>query len=260
MLVYPQLTTGALSQYPVTKKRTSRTVVNTAADGSRVTYADPAGGTLEWQLAYAGLSDAELAELQAFHATAEGSLNAFTFVDPTANLLSWSEDLSNAVWTLAPLLTVSGGVADPFGGTAGWQAANAGAGPQSITQTLSAPAGYLYCFSVYLQSAQAGTVTLLSGANSASYPVGPAWSRVSLARNGDPTASSIAFGIELAAGAASHVFGPQVEVQAEASRYKTSTTGGVYQNARFQNDVFQFTTTDVNRHSATVTIFYANHL
>ena len=260
MLVYPQLTTGALSQFPVIKKRGSRTGVNTAADGSRVVYADPAGGTLEWQPAYSGLSDTELNSMQTFHAAAEGSLNGFTFVDPAANLLSWSEDLSNSAWALAPLLTVSGGAADPFGGTAGWHVNNGGAGPQSIAQTLNAPAGYLYCFSVYLRAAQAGTVTLLSGANRASYTLGPSWSRFELARRGDANAASILFGIELPAGSAVDVFGPQVEAQGAASLYKTSTTGGVYENARFLDDAFQFTSTDVNRHSTKVTIFYANHL
>ncbi|SPE39714.1 conserved hypothetical protein [Candidatus Sulfopaludibacter sp. SbA3] len=260
MLVYPQLTTGALSQFPVIKKRSSRTVVNTSADGSRVVYADPAGGTLEWQLNYSGLSDGELDALETFHAAAEGSLNGFTFVDPTANLLSWSEDLSNSAWSLAPLLTVTGSIADPFGGTAGWLANNAGGGSQSITQTLNAPAGYQYCFSVYVKSAQPGTVELLSGANSASYSVGSNWNRVAIARSGDPTAASITFGLQLAAGGAMDIFGPQVEAQGSASRYKTSTTGGVYENARFRDDSFQFTTTDVNRHSATITIYYANHL
>ena len=110
MLVYPQLTTGALSQFPIQRKRTLRTVTNVAADGSRVVYADPAGGTVEWRLAYTDLSDAEIAGLQAFHTAAEGSLNSFTFVDPAANLLLWSEDLTNQCWVLAPLLTVEAGV------------------------------------------------------------------------------------------------------------------------------------------------------
>jgi len=41
MLVYPQLESGALSQFPVLKTRTTRTVVNRAADGSTVRLAEP---------------------------------------------------------------------------------------------------------------------------------------------------------------------------------------------------------------------------
>ena len=230
MLVYPQLTTGALSQFPIQRKRTLRTVTNIAADGSRIVYADPAGGTVEWRLAYTDLSDdaGDCPSLQAFHTAAEGSLNSFTFVDPAANLLLWSEDLTNQCWVLAPLLTVEAGVADPFGGSAAWHATNGGAGPQSIAQTLNAPAIYTYCFSVYVRAANPVTVTLVSGSNRAAFSVGPAWNRVELARSGNGTESSTTFGIELPAAASIDLFGPQVEVQAAASRYQTSTTGGVW--------------------------------
>jgi hypothetical protein len=51
-----------------------------------------------------------------------------------------------------------------------------------------------------------------------------------------------------------------VEPQASASAYKSSTTGGVYENAHFRDDVFTYTSTGVNRHSTTVNILYANHL
>lgn len=260
MLFYPQLTTGALSQFPIVKKRSARTVVNTAADGSRIVLGDTAGGTVEWHLTYTGLSDAELGALQAFHASVEGSLQGFTFLDPAANLLAWSEDLGNAVWSVAPLLAISGNIADLFGGTAAWHANNGGNGSQSITQTLNAPAGYRYCFSLYARSAQTCSVNLLLGANTLPHELGPTWRRISLARNGDATAESIVFGIDFPAGAAVDIFGPQVEVQASASRYKTSTTGGVYENARFRDDTFRFLTTDVNRHTVTVNILYANHL
>jgi hypothetical protein len=259
MLVYPQLTTGALSQFPVLRKRNSRTVVNSTVDGTRVVYADTTGGTIQWRLTYTGLSDFELDALQAFHAAAEGSLNSFTFLDPAANLLSWSDDLTNAAWALAPLLNVTGGIADVNGGVSACHVSNTGAGPQSVVQTLSAPADYLYCFSVYVRSSQAGTVTLLSGTNRSSQPVGTTWSRIVLARPGNPGGSSIDFGIELPANSAIDLFGPQVEAQAAASRYMPSTTGGVYENARLLDDTFRFTTTDVNRHNTTLTVFYANH-
>jgi hypothetical protein len=260
MLIYPQLTTGALCQYPAIKRRRARTVVNKAADGSRIAYADAAGETMEWQLAYIGLTDEEVAALQAFHAETEGSLNGFTFVDPTANLLAWSEELSNAAWAAGPLLTRSAGVANPLGGTAAWDIHNGGAGPQSLTQTLNAPAGYRYCFSVYVRSAESAAISLLVGANRVTQQAGPLWKRMALARSGDAAADSILFGIELPAGASVQVFGPQVEAQGSASKYQTSTTGGVFENARFRDDAFRFTTTGFNRHSAKVNILYANHL
>jgi len=257
--VYPQLTTGALAQFPIGKRRQTRTVTNTAADGSSIKLADPNGWLTEWQLRYQGLSDTDLSALQTFFTTSEGSLNGFTFVDPAGNLLEWSEDLTNAVWGPGPFLTCAGGAADPLGGNNGFLLTNSGAGVQSVSQTLNAPTGYIYSFSVYVQATEATTVTLLFGTNSATATAGPAWSRISFTGTGDPTAESILFGIELPPGAI-NVFGPQVEAQAAPSAYQKSTTGGVYADARFGDDAFSFTTTDVNRHSATVNIVYANHL
>ena len=53
MTTYPQLGSGALSQFPVQKTRRARTVVNQAADGSTIKLADPAGMVTEWTLTYA---------------------------------------------------------------------------------------------------------------------------------------------------------------------------------------------------------------
>jgi hypothetical protein len=70
----------------------------------------------------------------------------------------------------------------------------------------------------------------------------------------------LSFGLELPAGATVAAMGFQAEAQAGASVYKETTTGGVYENARLADDALAITATDVNRHSATVNIIYANHL
>ena len=257
--MYPQLTTGAYSQFPLRKQRRTRTVTNMAADGSSIKLADPNAAITEWQLRYEGLSDIELSNLQQFFAAAEGSLNGFTFLDPAGNLLAWSEDLTNAVWEPGPLLASAGGVTDPFGRTNAFTLTNSGEGAQSVTQTLNVPTGYIYSLSVYVQAAQPTTVTLLLGSVSAHATASSNWTRISVTGSGDPKAASIQFGIELPPGAIG-VFGPQVEVQAKPSAYQKSTTGGVYQDARFGDDTFSFATTGENRHSVTVNIVYANHL
>jgi len=260
MPVYPQLATGALSQFPIVKRRRLRTVVNTTPDGRTVKLADPVAETEEWQLRYAALSDSELASLQQFFTAMEGSLNSFTLVDPSGNLLAWSEDFSNAVWSAGPLVTLTGQIADPLGGTGAWRLSNTGTAPEGVTQTLNEPGEYVYCFSVYARADQATTVTLQLASQSVSSAIGATWGRLVLAGSGDATASSILCGIGAPGGAAVEVFGPQMEAQAAPSAYQTATTGGVYENARFRDDAFAFTTTDVNRHSATVNIFHAKHL
>ena len=40
MLAYPQLTSGALTQYPMQKRRRPRTILNALADGSAIKLAD----------------------------------------------------------------------------------------------------------------------------------------------------------------------------------------------------------------------------
>lgn len=260
MNIYPQLVTGTMSQFPIVKQRRWRTVVNAAADGSSIKLADPTGAIIGWRLQYTNLSDTEMAALQQFFTAMEGSLNSFTFMDPAANLLAWSEDLTNAAWQAAPFLTPSGGGADPLGGSNAWQLANSGEGAQTLTQTLNAPTSYTYCFSVYAFSSQPSTIQLRLGSNSALFALNSRWSRIYVAGTGDATATSVEFGIELPGGASMSVFGPQVEAQPAPSPYKTGTTGSVYESARFRDDSFTFTSTDVNHHSATVNIFYANSL
>jgi hypothetical protein len=260
MLIYPQLPTGALTQFPVQVRQQKRTLVNTAADGTVVKLGDPGAATMEWQLRYEGLSDAELAALLAFFTEAEGSLNSFTFVDPTANLIAWSNDLSNAVWTAAPLLSLTGAVADPDGGTNAWQVTNSGAAAQDLTQTVAAPGGYVYCLSAFARASAPAAFTLLLGNNRCDQHLGSGWQRFASTGTGDPSASSMTFGIELGPGAAVDIYGLQVEAQDSPSLYKASTSAGCYENARLRDDALTLTSTDVNRHSATVNIFYASNL
>ena len=68
------------------------------------------------------------------------------------------------------------------------------------------------------------------------------------------------FGLELAAGGRNRSQWNSGGGQGGASTYKPSTTGGVYEGARFRDDILAITATGVNRHAATVNIIHANHL
>jgi hypothetical protein len=260
MTVFPQLGTGAISQFPVVKRRRMRTVVNRAADGTAIKLADPGGGFTEWVLQYKGLSDAEIASLQQFFTDVQGGLNGFTFVDPNGNLLARTEELNDAVWQGDRLLTLTGDVADPMSGTGGWHAVNGGQADQGLLQTLNAPAGYTYCFSIYVKAVHTIGVTLVAAGQRAARMAGNGWMRLAFTAIGDSSADSVAFGVELPAGCSVDLFGPQVDAQPAPSTYKRGVTGGVYEGARFRDHEFSYTTTDPNRHSTTVRIFYADHL
>ena len=260
MLVYPQLGTGAISQYPIKKTRRVRTVINEAADGSTVRLADPAGETTEWQLDYAEIGDEEAAALEQLFAAAEGTLQGFTFLDPAANLLAWSNRLDDASWHKDPLLELTQGLADPAGGTSAWELRNSGAAGQGIGQTLQVPGMYTYCFSVYARAIVPTTVRLSIGNRTSDRVISEGWGRIAFAASGPAGAESLRFGIEVSAGSTAEVYGPQVEAQGGAGVYRASSRGGVYEDARFRDDVFRVTRTGFNRNSCTVNIIHANHL
>ena len=260
MLVYPQLGTGTLSQFPIRKTRRARTVINRSADGSTIKLADPAGEVTEWNLTYADLSDQEAATLRSFFATAEGSLNGFTFLDPAGNLLAWSDQLGNEVWQTDPLLNLTASVTDPRGGTRAWRVRNSGGASQAIAQTLAAPGSCQYCLTAYLRAEAATNVRMWIGASSRSQSVTAAWNRLVVPSTPDEEATSIQCGIEVAALGAVEVYGMQLEAQPGPSGYKATSRGGVYENAHLRDDVLAITKTGVNRHSCTVNIIHANHL
>jgi len=261
MLTYPQLATGALTQYGIVKVRQERTIQNTMADGSVIAVADPAGAAVQWKLQYTALSDTERQTLEQFFTAAVGTLNGFTFLDPSGNLLAWSEDLTNAVWSPAPQLALTGAIQDPEGGTKAWQLTNNGAGGQSLTQVLNVPTTYTYTFSAYLRANQPTSAMLQLGGATASVTLSNAWSRYQITGSGDATATYITLGVGVPAGAVVSLFGPQAEAQQTASVYQPSTNGVIYDNARLQSDFLTVTTSGVNRHSATVNIlYYANNL
>ena len=260
MLVFPQLSTGALIQFPIQRRRRLRTVVNELLDGSMIKLADPPGELTEWRLEYAGLSNEEILALQQFFVAAEGTLNGFTFLSPTENLMAWSDELDHAAWTKDPLLTISRGVSDALGGTNGWHIVNDGAAAQRIFQTLATPGSYKYCFSLYARSEQPATITQLRGSERADRAVGSNWRRLIFSGPGQPESQSVEFGVELAAGVSVEIFGLQVEAQTSASGYKPSTSGGIYPGTHFRDNEFFFASTDVNRHSGTVNLIHANRL
>ncbi len=258
MLVYPQLTSGALMQFPSQKSRKLRTVVNRLSDGNCIKLADSPAEITEWQLQYSNLSDQEATALQQFFESTEGSLQVFTFLDPTANLLAWSAQLDHAGWNKDPLLSLTGGLADPVGGANAWHVSNSGAAAQSLSQTLEVPGEYGYCLSVYARSEGGAMVNLICGPARAEQALTNNWNRIVISANGG-SKETVEFGIEFPASAAADLFGIQVEAQAGPSAYKSSTSGGVYRNAWFRDDFLALTATDVNRHSATVNI-HANRL
>ena len=259
MAYFPQLSTGALAQYPLRKRRFSRAVVNSMHDGSNRKLLDPTAATVSWRLAFSGLTSEERTRLEQFFESVEGRLGTFTFLDPTDNLLLWSEHLTNPAWVKGPLLAVSEGFADLLGTNRATRIANSGGTAQAVEQSIAGPGWYRYCFSLWGRSAAAGSVTLFrstaSATDSASHAVGTSWRRLILSGNFENTDEGVKFGVRLEPGASVEVYGLQVECQPAASEYKRTTSrSGVYANARLDDDSLDVVTEDLDAHSCLVGI------
>lgn len=261
MLYFPQLSTGAISQFPIRKTRARRIVSSISEDGHRFAVPDESSGTIGWEMSFGEMSDDETAQLAAFFGVTEGRLQSFTFFDPTANLLFWSENLDHPVWQKSSFLQIAGGIGDPLGSTRATQITDSGAGDLALTQTLNMPGGVTACFSAYARSDNSGgslSLSRTSGATSetSSFPLSGDWRRFTLSGSltgGDPASST--FGIGLGTGASADVFGLQVEPHPGASLYTPSSAdSGIFSAARFDNDALTITAKAPNRNSCSVKI------
>ncbi len=257
MLYYPQLTTGSISQFPVTRTVNMRTVANQLPSGFTIRMADTGSQKVQWRLVYSDLTDGERSSLESLFEASEGQLNTFTFLDPTDNLLMWSEDWTQSVWTPDPLLQVSGGVSDPLGGSAAMQLTNTAQTTQQIVQNTSGPSSFVYCYSVYVRSAVPATIQLVVTATGqvslTAVNTGASWTRVTASGNLSVQQDGVGFGVQLPAGVQVDAFGAQVEAQPGAGLYKqTIDLGGVYSSTRFSSDLLSVTATAPNQHSCQI--------
>jgi len=259
ILYFPQLANGSMAQYPVTRSWSRAVTINTLPDGSMVIMTDPSPPRVSWELRYSGLSAAEWGALQTLFSTSQGRYATFTFLDPTDNLLIWSEDPTAAGWTADALLQVSKGIGDPLGGSGAVTLTNGGQAPQRLMQSVSGPSWFQYCFSVYLRAEGPCTVSLIRSSTSdearQTVDVASSWARVQAAGALPGQDDGVKFGLELAAGATVFVFGAQVEAQACAGVYKSkSGTSGVYQKSRFDQDTLVQATNTNSQYSTTIQI------
>lgn len=240
-LFFPQLLSGAMAQYPIQKTKVSRTVRNVMQDGSSISYADPDGTRLIWQLRYTALSLQDLDLLTEHFNSCQGRLHAFTFIDPTDNMLTNSSNLLSPSWQCSNLIQIAGNSPDPTGGSSGFTATNTGQTNQTFSQTLAVPAGYQYCFSAYVASAEPTPIELIrSGSTRQETTTAMAdsqWTRVISSGVLSDQGKTLTVAVSLAPGQQVAIYGPQLEPQVLPSRYRpTGSRGGVYSNAHWGVD------------------------
>ena len=255
MLAFPQLSSGAVAQFPIERETRFRARRSETADATVTSIGDPDFEERRWDLGFVELSDAEWAALESLFSTTKGRLGTFTFLEPGANLLAWSEDFAQADWQISG--SVTPGQTDTFGGTAASLISAAG----SVTQTIAAPADLRYAGSAWLKTTGAGALLRVSDGGVSSFTQGvPAtgqWVRVSVLYQA--VSATDAIELELVSGGAAplEVYGAQLEAQISPSAYKKTTTrGGVFANTRFDQDVLVEEATGPGRHSTRIRLIW----
>jgi hypothetical protein len=259
MLYFPQLVTGATVQYPLVKRRVQRNIVSRTPGGRWLKFFDPGGARIEWDLTFQALTSQERENLETFFRQTEGRLGEFTFLDPTDNLLHYSEELAEATWSRGTSLTLTENVADPLGGTRATLIHNSSETPDYLQQFVPGPGNFHYCFSLYARSDTPANLTLFRTAGvveeSETQPVQSNWRRLVHSGRSESADPAVLFGIRIDGGAQVDVFGMQVEAQTAPSDYRrTNTRNGVYYQARFDNDVLRMTSEGPEEHCCTLRI------
>ena len=257
--VFPQLASGAVTQFPLRIREKTRTLINETADGQRIRYSDPGSETLEWSMSHAALSDDEWMAIESLFRDCEGRRHSFLFLDPWSNLVAASESFSNSAWTLGPGLGLSEGVADPEGRLRATQVTNTAGALQSLTQSISIPARFQYSFSVYVRAAVAAQIRLVVSTDGAFtervYDLSPDWQRYAIFSSLVASTDALEVAIQLPAGATVELFGAQLEAQPAPSPYqRTALRTGRYPEARFAGDQLTQVSTGPGEHSTVIRI------
>jgi hypothetical protein len=258
-LFYPQLSSGALAQYPIRRAAVTRPVANVLPDGTTIALPDPGASRLFWQLAYTELELADLQAIQAHFTGCAGPLRAFTFIDPTGNMLSSTSDLTQGPWLAGPSIQITGGLPDPNGGSQAFSVVNAAQAVEELTQTLTVPSNYQYCFSIYVNCSAASAISLtrrgatVSATDSIS--ISPGWTRISSSGKLNDPGTQLTIAVELAPGQRLQLFGPQLEPQIAPSRYRANAQSGcVYPQSHWASNQLAVTAEAPNLYAVVVSI------
>ncbi len=82
MSTFPTMKTGAVAQYPATRALEFSTQIVHFVDGTEQRFRDYRSPVHKWTIRLDLLDEDELAKIEEFFESAQGSLNSFGFVDP----------------------------------------------------------------------------------------------------------------------------------------------------------------------------------
>ena len=82
MANFPSLKTGAVAQYPATRRIRYQNQALRFVDGTEQRYRDCAGPLRRWEIRLSQLDEGEIAALEEFFAAKQGTCGSFAFTDP----------------------------------------------------------------------------------------------------------------------------------------------------------------------------------
>lgn len=241
-MLLPQLQSKSAVQWNVTRTIVQSGSVNELADGSFLR-----GGVLRplrrtWDLEYVGLTGAEFDALAEFAYMVNKVEEGFVFVDPMANMLRQSEDLTEAAWIRSAFCDVTAiGVGDH--GMAVHEVASQSAGVESLSQDVNVSGQGWLCGSCWVRTegAASGAVIMRSGTGvwRSGFVAGPEWHRVRVSGLVTMESEPMQFTIEVIPDGTVEVRGVQLEHQACASGYKPSAeVAGIHLGSRIVDGSF----------------------
>lgn len=247
-MIYPNLRSGVAVQYPL-RRRTRHHIVTARTPGGYVSRirggSEPEVG---WELRYTDLTDAEAQALEDLYTASGGGLESFSFVDPLANLLKWSEDVSASPWTKTGL-SVEQFTED---GERCVRLTNAGQAPARLEQQVAVGSGTV-CMSCEARDAAGGQAMVTAGTGTMGYTLQATWK--TLWASGEPVGEAAACALVVPAGGMVEVRRLQAEMQVIPSMYKASDErGGVYPEARFDMDGLKLVADGPDRNGAVVRV------
>jgi len=254
---YPQLSSGALAQYGVRRGRRAG-ISRVELAGGAVVQGPPSDAQwVEWDFAYRGLNCGEAGAIRDLFDSCQGKLGSFWFVDPMANLLRDTENLTGDGWETDAGVLVN---ALAWDGDLRGQVHSVSNGDDSVAgvwQTLQIDRGYQYALSCY---ARGGTVTLsaigLGPQVSVAESAGAVWRRLWLPVRLEEEGLGLTCGFCVEPGASVEVCGLQLEAQAAPGGYKASSlSGAIFSDARFGMDELTMVAEDEGSFRADVKIY-----
>lgn len=206
---------------PGLRAYTTETVYTTRQNATEQRASD-AGPTQFWDLEL-DLSNAELVTVEAFFVAHHGPYEGFIFLDPSDNLLKWSESFQQAAWEKTE---------PSFFQMVGTRITNTSGSPNVLKQAVPVEAVELAA-SVWLKDTSAPVTLRLTGAAERVVEAGEDWTRYTLA--GTPGSPS-GFEIEFPAGASVDVTGAQLVTGRAAGVYcRTGAVSGYHPNSHFES-------------------------